>query len=254
MNALTTRTLVLLVALMGFGCGETADTTVESDTAPIQISNGRADSNGLVVSNEEVEAVLDIVNTYTLGELDSMLDVRAARNIVEARQSSPIATIAELDAIPYVGMRAFERLLDEAQTFVGDSKTYDIADYLSIEGDRSKQLVFRGELKEQLLDQPFVAERLLCRDDSCSFPYYFESVNDYRDRAEPGHVVVSFRSDELAGSERTSSAFRQFARNVNISRAKGPMQCKDVGVNPNCVGIYGNSCVAQYRCSITLPK
>ncbi|MBT3221033.1 MAG: hypothetical protein HN348_18275 [Proteobacteria bacterium] len=76
------------------------------------------------------DAILDFVNGATLEELDDDvgLDVRAAQGIVFHRDGSdttidddnPFDTIEELDAIPYVGPSALERLADyvEAQGLI----------------------------------------------------------------------------------------------------------------------------------------
>lgn len=90
------------------------------------IDSERADGAGL--TRAEADAILRVVNTASFEVLDDdvALDVRAARNIVEARQRGPIATLDELDAIPWVGSRALGKLreyvlanglvVDEAET------------------------------------------------------------------------------------------------------------------------------------------
>lgn len=76
-----------------------------------------AESLGLV--EEEVvsdAAILHVANTasFEVLDVDVGLDVRAAENIVVQRASDPFDTIAELDAVPYVGDSALAKLADYA--------------------------------------------------------------------------------------------------------------------------------------------
>ena len=67
---------------------------------------------GIAEGSREALAILDAVNWASLQELDDevRLDSRAAENILDAREVAPIASLTELDAIPYVGESAFEKL------------------------------------------------------------------------------------------------------------------------------------------------
>ena len=115
---MTTRALVPLLSLLPMltllpaGCGEVS----EPDT-------GRS-SQGVQLPPGDTERVLDLVN-YPGTDVDVLdrlagLDARAARNIVAARAGrdgvSPSADdvlfqdLAALDAVPYVGEVAFQRL------------------------------------------------------------------------------------------------------------------------------------------------
>ncbi len=67
-----------------------------------------------LVEEEEVSdaAILEVANTasFEVLDVDVGLDVRAAENIVAQRQIDPFDTIAELDAVPYVGDSALAKL------------------------------------------------------------------------------------------------------------------------------------------------
>ncbi|MBT3219121.1 MAG: hypothetical protein HN348_08525 [Proteobacteria bacterium] len=69
---------------------------------------------GIAEGSREALAILDVVNTATLEELDDevRLDSRAADNIVAAREEAAIASLTDLDAIGYVGESAFAKLVD----------------------------------------------------------------------------------------------------------------------------------------------
>ncbi len=105
--------LVLLAA-----CGQPDDAVLGDDALG---TSGLA----LGLTAQDAAAVLALVNYpgTTSGVLDNdvMLDTRAAKNIIAARDGAdaveltaddkPYASIAALDAVPYVGDAAFERLL-----------------------------------------------------------------------------------------------------------------------------------------------
>jgi hypothetical protein len=98
------------------------------------VVGGKVDGAGIPEDGAEALAVLEVVNTLSVEALDADeavgLDRRAARNIVARRDGEdrtpgteddrPFETLWELDAIPYVGPVAFDRLLDyaHAQGFV----------------------------------------------------------------------------------------------------------------------------------------
>jgi len=102
------------------------------DSAPESVGDAIDEPIGLVgkadglasASALEIDAVLTLANTADLGALDDdvALDVRAAEHIVAHRNGpdtvlgthddNPIIDIAELDAIPWVGPRAFGKMLD----------------------------------------------------------------------------------------------------------------------------------------------
>ncbi len=98
--------------LLVYGCSaELPNPHVE---APPSESVDEASSTRLVVSSDSLEgvALLALVNdpaiTQSLLDHEIGLDRRAAVGIVLAR---PFARVSELDAVPYVGERALQRLL-----------------------------------------------------------------------------------------------------------------------------------------------
>ncbi len=113
---------LLLLALLAVACGdESADetTTPLADGRDATFNDGgKADGLGITEGSAAAAAVLDVANTATLDELDRSasadgvgLDTRAANGIVATR---PFATLAELDAVPFVGPKALEALYNYA--------------------------------------------------------------------------------------------------------------------------------------------
>lgn len=246
----------VLVMTLLVGCGEATD-SVDEPLDPENESfgiDGKGDSLGL--SQDEIDKILAIANSYSEEELDAFLNSRAARNIIYTRnRRGSFQTIAELDDVAYVGRSALEAFRVEARSFEGIQVVTDpseMVDVHEVEGRFSSlfQLEFHGQLADELRAQPGVEPALNCNEatGSCTFTYRFEDLNDYTDRAGAGHVAASFRSDEAENSR-----FRDFARNVERFGNDGPMQCVQVENPPHCVSIYGNSCSTPYRCSVRLP-
>lgn len=103
---------LLFSLIMVFGACDSAMEAPTSDEfgGNTVLSEGGADDLG--VTQAEARAILELVNAATLRELDEdvRLDRRAAESIVSARAQAPVTTLDELDAIPWVGARAFGKL------------------------------------------------------------------------------------------------------------------------------------------------
>jgi hypothetical protein len=78
------------------------------------LTDGKADDQGVQEGSPEAHGVLAVANQESLSTLreDVGLSSRAAENIVSSR---PFETLAELDAVPFVGPVAFSLLLDYAR-------------------------------------------------------------------------------------------------------------------------------------------
>jgi hypothetical protein len=78
------------------------------------VASAKADGVGIEEGSPEACIVLAAANSLSEGQLDGAadLDARAAHGIATRR---PFATLAALDAVPYVGPIAFERLLTYAE-------------------------------------------------------------------------------------------------------------------------------------------
>lgn len=111
----TTNYQVWNQPLVGYEITEQREITLDEAHELLQITLDDLDAGtGEVVNGIEEgtflgRAVLELVNTATFEALDddARLDRRAAENIVNAR---PLSTLAELDAVSYVGETAFEQL------------------------------------------------------------------------------------------------------------------------------------------------
>jgi hypothetical protein len=102
----------LLMTLMAVGCS----------AERLDIEDGVADSlpgkadGGIAEGSADACRVLTVANEVSLDVLDDDVGLsrRAASNIVAGREYS---TLAELDAVPYVGPLAFEKLLEFATEY-----------------------------------------------------------------------------------------------------------------------------------------
>jgi len=103
----------LLAALLAAGCAIDGVLEDERDDAFL---GGKADDATLAEGTPAALGVLQVANEATLDVLDRAdavgLSRRAAEQIVARR---PLATLAELDAVPYVGPVALDRLLAYAE-------------------------------------------------------------------------------------------------------------------------------------------
>lgn len=98
------------------------------------------------VTSAEIDGVLELVNSATLSQLDDevRLDSRAAQNIVEHRVSDVIDSLAELDAISYVGPSALSKLLAYADEngYIDSAPAADscfiISEYIEAWGNYNK--------------------------------------------------------------------------------------------------------------------
>jgi formylglycine-generating enzyme required for sulfatase activity len=98
----------MIVLLTVTGCVEVE--LGEEDAADADFVEGKAD--GFAHSGAELAGAVRIANVATASELRAAgLTKRAATNIVGAR---PIAGVAALDAVPYIGPASLARLVDAA--------------------------------------------------------------------------------------------------------------------------------------------
>jgi phosphatidylserine/phosphatidylglycerophosphate/cardiolipin synthase-like enzyme len=106
------RTVLFSLVIAMAGCA--ADLDVE-DAQDAAFPDGKADG-GLEEGSPEARGVLALVNdpSVDVGELDvaAGLSKRAAQNIVAAR---PFENLADLDAVPYVGVATLNQLLEYAR-------------------------------------------------------------------------------------------------------------------------------------------
>lgn len=112
----------------------------DSDSIDDQfVGDGKTDS-GISEDSPEAVAVLRLVNFASFQVLDDTigLDVRAAHNIINFRSGDDdtagtdddetFTTLAELDAIPYIGPVAFDKLVAFSQSIDWASRHRDLGD------------------------------------------------------------------------------------------------------------------------------
>jgi len=119
MKWMNSTLIVVAVGLLA-ACGS-------QDTGPRSVADGRDDAFDVAEGSDQAKSVLALVNRASFAELDvdAALDVRAARNIIAYRSGEDgqastaddetFDTLVELDEVPWVGPRAFGKLLDYAQ-------------------------------------------------------------------------------------------------------------------------------------------
>ncbi|MBW2735132.1 MAG: hypothetical protein JRH20_22345 [Deltaproteobacteria bacterium] len=130
MTTIKARTWLVICGLtFSMGCGGLAEDETASDGRhDTFLTGGKADTAGIKADSVEARAVLKLANEASYQLLDDPvgvggvgLDKRAARNIVAFRQGADglegsgddvlFVSLVELDAISYVGPRAFGRML-----------------------------------------------------------------------------------------------------------------------------------------------
>jgi hypothetical protein len=154
-NALKNFTWIALSAFV-FGCAgaeESINEAADAENDAFLSVDGKADGLGPAEGSAEAKGVLAVVNTLTLDALDDdvALDSRAAASIANARVGADgvlltaddhrITTLAELDEIPWVGSRAFSKLLTYAQDYgyIGYEHVYLIHGFE--EGSEEAQII-----------------------------------------------------------------------------------------------------------------
>jgi len=110
--------------------------------------DGKAD--GFTASQQDIEAVLGVINTATFEELDVEigLDARAARGIIKFRAGADgristaddihFVTLKQLDDVPYVGAKAFASLVEYARIAITPPACFVVSEYVEGAGTYTK--------------------------------------------------------------------------------------------------------------------
>ena len=112
MRSATTTAMVALLASVLFGCADLGSPlpsqTLGADTA-VDPSLALRFFDGVGFTDDESNAVLQLVNTASMHQLDQEigLDVRAAKAIVKAR---PVKNMSHLSHLYFVGAEALNKL------------------------------------------------------------------------------------------------------------------------------------------------
>lgn len=119
--------VVVLAGILA-ACGGGGADVEDGATDTFLGEDGKDDVYGVEDGTREADAVLRVANELSAADLDDDvgLTTRVADGIVAAR---PLATLAALDDVPYLGRRAFARLLDYARDhgYVDDGGGADAA-------------------------------------------------------------------------------------------------------------------------------
>jgi hypothetical protein len=110
--------------------------------------DGKAD--GFTVSMWDIEAVLGVINSATLEDLDIEigLDIRAAQGIIKFRAGADgrlstaddvrFVSLKQLDDVPYVGAKAFASLVEYARISITPPACFVVSEYVEGAGTYTK--------------------------------------------------------------------------------------------------------------------
>jgi len=115
------RSILLLAVIMAFGCNPRTDPANAPEGLDIPlIDPGSPEEAGVLA------LVNDPATTFVLLDVDVGLDRRAAQGLIDRR---PLASIEEVDAVPYVGRVALDKLLAWARSggFIPEPEGRDAA-------------------------------------------------------------------------------------------------------------------------------
>jgi hypothetical protein len=139
------------------GCLEADDGDIEDAEGDSFLADGKSDVNGIADDSLQASGILTMLQSASFQELDvtAKLSSRAAREILKRRQGrdgldgtaddNQIDTLAELDAIPYVGATVFDSLLAHAEASRWMTKSTEPFDPRFCVGDRPLSSgTFRG--------------------------------------------------------------------------------------------------------------
>jgi hypothetical protein len=114
------RLLAFFSMVVVIGCAPAAvPDAVDDPSDECALCDGKADEWGAPREGScEALAMIDVANEASFSELDhdAMLSARAARGIVAARERARFESLAEIDAVPYVGVGMLSRLAGYAST------------------------------------------------------------------------------------------------------------------------------------------
>jgi hypothetical protein len=178
------RSCTLLCLVLAAGC---VDPAADGDAIDASFTaDGKADTAGIAEGSPTALAVLSIANTRTEDQLhdDVGLSVHTAHSI--ANHGDELQTLADLDALPYVGAIAFHKLVayakatglvtDTATTHVPTGKLLDCNtsagpdQQVTVIGDGTKltlrELTSSGSRVDRTLSMSeWTSEKLALRDD-----------------------------------------------------------------------------------------
>jgi hypothetical protein len=163
------------------GCVDADD--AEDGEGDSFLTDGKSDAHGIADDSLEASGILTMLQSATFQNLDvaAKLSSRAAREIVKHRQGrdaldgtaddNQIDTLAELDAVPYVGAAVFQSLLEHAEASRWMTKSTDPFDPRFCVGDRPLSSgTFLGWFSRGALSAtvPLGEGRLLMRTRNCN--------------------------------------------------------------------------------------
>jgi hypothetical protein len=120
---LRTLSLASLVLATSFVACASEEILEDGENDAFDLGDGKADGDGLTEGSPTAAAVLKVASEASKAVLtgEVKISARTADNIITARAAGPFATLAALDAVPWVGPVALEQLVAyvEAKGLVG---------------------------------------------------------------------------------------------------------------------------------------
>jgi endonuclease/exonuclease/phosphatase family metal-dependent hydrolase len=182
--------VLALVVAVPAGC-DTSPAAADDDAVG---AGGKADGGGIAEGTPEARAILELVNDASFDVLDDDvgLDRRAAQAIVDAREKNgDFETLAELDAVSFVGTTAFGKLLDFVVTEGLVARELRIATFnirwYGLDGDLFGSI---GTESRNGTIRAFMSEHLAAHD-----VVVFEEIVDldlFQEEIMPGHTCTTY--------------------------------------------------------------
>lgn len=171
---------------------------VSLDETPLAEADETFD--GLDISEDELRGVLSLINAAdtTLGVLEALVEAEAAAGVADER---PIATQAQLDAVPFVGVAAWEALEAEACDVRGlceppiEFLSWNVENFPNSEYTVPAVRTVLGELAPTVVGFQEILNRATYAEMIDSLPNYegFVGQQNGRDTA----VAFAYRSDRV---------------------------------------------------------
>lgn len=182
-----------LFAALAAGC-DTSSAPAEDDDGAVT-PGGKADGiGGIAEGSPEARAILELANTASFRRLDDEvgLDRRAAQAIVDTRgKNGAFETLAELDAVSFVGTTAFAKLHDFVVQEGLVARELSIATFnirwYGLDGDLTGSI---GTESRNASIRAFIGEHLASND-----AVVFQEIVDlelFEEEIMPGHTCTTY--------------------------------------------------------------
>lgn len=191
------RIFALLVLCLASACARVNVVSLEAMTPPAAVDET---FDGLDISADELRGVLSLINApdTTLDVLEELVAPEAAEGVADAR---PVSSLAQLDAVPFVGVAAWGALEAEACDVRGlceppiEILSWNVENFPNSEYTVPGVRTLLGELAPTVVGFQEILDRVAYRDMIDSLPNYegFVGQQNGWDTA----VAFAYRSDRV---------------------------------------------------------